>query len=218
MAIAERFMPQGSKGYEFGAMHSPWPNPNGAKIQYVEKYEADKLAVLHSDIDPGKFQKDVIFDDMQSSNKLNTGQDFVIHSHVLEHCWNPIKALATGIGLCKRGGHLLFAVPERSQCFDKMRADTSLDLLMDVFDGKLSEAQARGYMAHDYMWHVNHSRGEKLRNEVKLAMIEVDVHFCCWGVDAFREFLDYCHGRLRNFETVSFEFVHHEMLVVLEVK
>lgn len=57
--------------------------------------------------------------------------DAVISSNCLEHVANPVKALSGWTEVLKPGGYLLLAVPDKTSNFDRFRADTPLQHLLD---------------------------------------------------------------------------------------
>jgi len=60
-------------------------------------------------------------------------QDFVISSHMLEHCANPIKALHEWKRLLKSDGILLLVLPHKDGTFDHNRPATTLSHMLDDF-------------------------------------------------------------------------------------
>ncbi|MFA6456213.1 MAG: methyltransferase domain-containing protein [Bacteroidota bacterium] len=60
----------------------------------------------------------------------NEQYDFVLASHVLEHCANPIKALREWVRVLKNDGLLLLILPHRDGTFDHQRKITPLDHLL----------------------------------------------------------------------------------------
>jgi rhamnosyltransferase len=78
-------------------------------------------------------------------------QDFVISSHVLEHFPNTIKALLEWDRLVRPGGILFMIVPHKERTFDRDRARTPLQHLIEDFlsDNKTSHKNCRG---HDHCW------------------------------------------------------------------
>lgn len=63
----------------------------------------------------------------------NEKYDFLLASHVLEHCANPIKALSEWKRVLKDNGMLLMILPHRDGTFDHNRKITSFEHLLDDF-------------------------------------------------------------------------------------
>lgn len=57
--------------------------------------------------------------------------DFVISSHVLEHFYNPIKALKEWYRVIKKGGYIFMIVPHKERTFDKEKPRTTLKELLE---------------------------------------------------------------------------------------
>lgn len=60
--------------------------------------------------------------------------DFVLSSHVLEHCANPLKALNEWRRVVKLGGTMLLVLPHRDGTFDHRRPVTPLRHLLADFE------------------------------------------------------------------------------------
>jgi SAM-dependent methyltransferase len=65
--------------------------------------------------------------------------DVVLHSHVIEHLANPLRALARWREVLRPGGHLVMVVPHKDGTFDHRRPVTSLAHL----EADLAAARAR---------------------------------------------------------------------------
>lgn len=57
--------------------------------------------------------------------------DFVLTSHVLEHFFDPIKALKEWRRVVKDGGYICLILPDKRKTFDKDRERTTLNELID---------------------------------------------------------------------------------------
>ena len=67
-------------------------------------------------------------------NKIaNESYDFLLASHCLEHCANPVKALHEWMRVVKADGHLLIVLPHHQGTFDHRRAATSLNHMVEDF-------------------------------------------------------------------------------------
>jgi SAM-dependent methyltransferase len=65
--------------------------------------------------------------------------DFLLSSHAIEHCANPLKALAEWSRVLKPGGVLVLIVPHRDAAFDHRRPLTTLGHLVDDFERGVGE-------------------------------------------------------------------------------
>lgn len=69
--------------------------------------------------------------------------DFVLSSHMLEHCANPLKALDQWQRILKTGGALLLVLPHREATFDHKRPVTELQHLAQDFRDGVGEDDLR---------------------------------------------------------------------------
>lgn len=57
--------------------------------------------------------------------------DFVINSHVLEHFYNPIKAINEWLRVIKKGGYIFMIIPHKDRTFDKDRPLTTIEEILE---------------------------------------------------------------------------------------
>jgi SAM-dependent methyltransferase len=65
--------------------------------------------------------------------------DFVASSHMLEHSANPLAVLFEWKRVLKDGGRLLLVLPHRDATFDHRRPVTSLEHLVQDYNGQVEE-------------------------------------------------------------------------------
>jgi SAM-dependent methyltransferase len=65
--------------------------------------------------------------------------DFVLSSHTLEHCANPLKALSEQLRVLKPGGLLVLVLPHMEATFDHRRPLTPLKHLIEDFESGVGE-------------------------------------------------------------------------------
>lgn len=63
--------------------------------------------------------------------------DFVLSSHLLEHCWDVNGTLKEWVRVLKPGGLIFMILPHRDRTFDKDRETTGWDELCCRHDGRL---------------------------------------------------------------------------------
>ena len=73
--------------------------------------------------------------------------DFVISSHVIEHFFDPIKALKEWQRVAKK--YIFIIVPHRDRTFDKDRPLTSKQELIDRYEGKIPYSDSN---EHHSVW------------------------------------------------------------------
>ena len=63
--------------------------------------------------------------------------DYVFTSHVMEHFFDPIKAIKEHLRVVKKGGILLYIIPNVDKIYDKGRSITDANELVARYNGKL---------------------------------------------------------------------------------
>ncbi|KAI1732476.1 methyltransferase domain-containing protein [Ditylenchus destructor] len=58
-------------------------------------------------------------------------QDFVISAHVIEHFYDPIKAIKEWLRVVRPAGFVFIIAPHKERTFDRYRNRTTLDELLD---------------------------------------------------------------------------------------
>ncbi|MFO1472553.1 MAG: methyltransferase domain-containing protein [Turneriella sp.] len=69
----------------------------------------------------------------------DSAYDFLISSHVLEHCANPIKALLEWKRVVCPDGHLILVVPHKEGTFDRKRKTTEFNHLLQDYANSIEE-------------------------------------------------------------------------------
>jgi SAM-dependent methyltransferase len=132
--LAARFV--AGDGLEIGALHRPFPVPEGARVRYVDRVPADTLREDHPEL-AGELVEVGLVDDAQELAGVADGtQDFVIAAHVLEHLEDPLGALEHWLAVLRPGGVLVLVAGDRRRGLDARRAAPTLDhLRADHADG-----------------------------------------------------------------------------------
>lgn len=76
--------------------------------------------------------------------------DFVINSHVLEHFFDPIKAINEWMRVIKPGGYLFMIIPHKERTFDRVRERTTLQELIDRHTGIIEDPNVDN--THHSVW------------------------------------------------------------------
>lgn len=214
------------KGIEIGAFHTPWPLPDGSSVEFVDTRDrAALLKILDAEYDVFPRHKDAVpeTDHICAAETLDligpATQDFVLASHVLEHCFDPLMALRNWLRVLKPGGHILMAVPEAENWLDKNREVTSLDFLKRIYRERDPEAR-RGYKAQqfrEYFIIVEQLSGERLEQEISLAIEDgADVHFNVWSHQTYHPFLQAAEELLPELHHIETFVNGAEFLTVLK--
>ncbi len=142
-AIACSFL--SGQGIEFGAGANPLPIPADCTVRYADVMSYSELLDNRY---PGQSPGDIIepqlsdsLDDMSSIPDESV--DFIAAAHVIEHVQNPIGAVASAWRKLRPSGRLLLVVPDMLRTFDRTRALTPLDHLVEDFvqPDRLRDAQ-----------------------------------------------------------------------------
>ncbi len=76
-------------------------------------------------------------------------QDFVISSHVIEHFFDPIRALKEWLRVIRPGGYIFIVAPHKERTFDRARPRTTLQELIDRHASKISDPKT---YEHHSVW------------------------------------------------------------------
>lgn len=125
--LAHRYL-DGLQGIEIGASaHNPF---NIADCIYVD-YTGDMNTVFKlAEIEHcGEVQKVDVVAPAWDLPFEDESLDYVLSSHLIEHCWDVLGTLDEWLRVLKPGGYIFMIVPHRDRTFDKDRPRTTLDEL-----------------------------------------------------------------------------------------
>lgn len=127
-ALAHQLL-DGLHGLEIGASAQ---NPFGLKTQNVD-FSDDYQTVYKQEelMSTGTYAK---VDIVASGDQLpvpDNSQDFVISSHVIEHFYDPIKAVKEWLRVVKEEGYVYIIAPHKERTFDRLLPRTTLAELID---------------------------------------------------------------------------------------
>lgn len=187
-------------GLEIGALHAPTPLPRGVSVQYVDRLSSAELAAHYPELDSARFVPVDIVDNAETLEHVaDRSQDFVVASHVLEHCEDPLGALSSWLRVLRPGGTVLLAVPNRDRTFDRSRDVTSWEhLVRDHEDGPCGSRSV-----HYLEWAtLVEGKAGAVASDHALALEEgrYSIHFHVWDWNGFRDFLD----RAQHYRRVHF--------------
>jgi SAM-dependent methyltransferase len=208
------------EGIEIGALHSPFPVPRSATVRYVDHLSTDQLRSEYPELGAQRLVDVDLIDDGERLVTLADGsQDFVIASHFLEHCEDPIGALKAHLRVLRPGGTLLLALPDRRHGIDRQRQPTTLQHIITDYEGGPDVSRSQHY--RDWAQLVDRPLGNIASHQVdghaaSLEERRYSIHFHCWTSDEFGEQLRCIIKRYRLPADITLERTnHHEYLVVL---
>jgi GT2 family glycosyltransferase/predicted SAM-dependent methyltransferase len=204
-------------GIEIGALHYPLPVPATASVRYVDRMSVADLRRHYPELaDQPLVEVDIIDDGERLSTVADASQDFVIANHFLEHCQDPIGALATMLRVLTVGGVVYLAVPDKRYTFDCHRPVTPLaHLLRDHADGP---GWSRADHFAEWVRLVNQVRDETAASQQTAQLMAEDysIHFHVWTQGEFLELLAAVKREiLTDFDVELFLKHGHEMIFIL---
>jgi SAM-dependent methyltransferase len=185
--LAARFVI--GEGIEIGALHSPFPGTARGRIRYVDRLSTSELRAEYPELSHEELVDVEVVDDGETLASLDdASQDFVIASHFLEHCEDPIGTLAAHLRVLRPGGVVVLALPDRLRGVDHERQPTALEHLTDDHAHGPVASRARHYS--EWARLVDLPRGNVTPEDVHehAAVLErrrASIHFHCWTAAEF---------------------------------
>jgi SAM-dependent methyltransferase len=208
-------------GIELGALHSPSPVPRSARVEYVDHLGTAELRAEYPELaDQPLVEVDRVDDGERLATVADESQDFVIASHFLEHCEDPVGTVEAHLRVLRPGGVLLLALPDRRHGVDRHRPATTLEHL--VADHEQGPEVSRAGHYREWARLVDIPLGNITADQLEahaaaLEQRSYSIHFHCWTGDEFREQMDTIIERFRLPARVAgHRSNHHEFLVTLE--
>jgi SAM-dependent methyltransferase len=208
------------QGLEIGALHSPFPVPSAATVRYVDRLTTDQLRDEYPELAGQPLvDVDVVDDGERLTSIPGQSQDFVIASHFLEHCEDPIGTLEAHLRALRPGGTLLLALPDRRSGVDSRREATTLEHL--IADHEQGPQRSRAQHYRDWARLVDLPLGNITVDQVEahaaaLQQRHYSIHFHCWTE---AEFADQLAGIIDRYDLPGAitrrRHNHHEFLVTL---
>ncbi len=204
------------RGLEIGALHSPIPVGRGVAVRYVDRLPTEALRREYpewSNVD--MVEVDVVDDGERLETIPDGSQDFLIASHMLEHCENPLGTMRIHLAKLRPGGVLFYVVPDRRGSFDAERPLTSFEHL--VRDDREGPEGSRWEHYLEFSRLANKSPEDQVET-IARRMLEAraNIHFHVWEDSSFREFLERAADHLQTpLRVEHFELNHAEIIAVL---
>jgi ubiquinone/menaquinone biosynthesis C-methylase UbiE len=202
-------------GIELGALHAPFRVPRTACVTYVDRLPADELRQHYPELSAQPFVAVDVVDDAETLEVIaSSSQNFVIASHVLEHCEDPIGALCNWLRVLKPGGAVMLAVPDKRYTFDTRRPITPLAHV--IRDHVLGPSASRATHYEEWVQVVEGRSDPSLSERAQeLAASGYRIHFHVWDFDALAELLDHCASRVETAHVACLSRNRSENLAVL---
>jgi predicted SAM-dependent methyltransferase len=214
-AIAARFL-HGS-GIEIGALHRPLRVPASVRVRYVDRLTEPELRAHYPELAAQPLvQVDVVDDGERLASFSDATLDFVIASHFLEHCQDPVRALFNMLRVLRPLGVLYLAVPDKRFTFDAGRPVTTIEHVFRDF----SDGPDWSRRAHFYEWtrlvdKIDEAEAE--RHTADLMARNYSIHCHVWTQKELLELLVAVQNRLSlDFDIALLTRNGHENIAVLE--
>ena len=208
------------EGIEVGALHSAFPVPKTAKVHYVDHLSTEQLRAEYPELaDQPLVKVDLVDDGETLATVPDQSQDFVIASHFLEHCEDPVGTLQAHLRVLRPGGTLLVALPDRRHSVDRRRPATTLEHIVVDYEQGPETSRADHY--REWARLVDLPLGNITADQVDaqaaaLQQRHYRIHFHCWTEKEFRQQLGTIIERFGlHARIVSHRRNHHEFLVTL---
>ena len=180
-------------GIDVGALHEPAPLTTARRVRYVDAMTREEAIKRFPEIDEARLvTPDFICNlDRDPLPFPNDSLDFVVFSHVIEHVSNPVRVIGDIFRVLRAGGRTLIAAPDKRFTFDRTRAVTPVQMLLEDFLEHRMDVPDERYL--DFLRgagaHVFDEPPERLPGHLARAR-ERREHCSVWDSAAFREFLD----------------------------
>ncbi len=156
---------------------------------------------------------DIIDDGEKLSSFADESIDFIIASHFLEHCQDPIGTLENFNRVLRQEGHVLLAIPDKRYTFDKERPTTTLNHLCT--DHKEGPEVSREAHFEEWSRYVGQKKGDELQADINhCTELGYSIHFHVWTEKELKELIMHISSYL-PLTCIEFQLVGEEILVVL---
>ena len=210
--LAAKFL--SGNGIEIGPLVRPTKLPPGTAVKYVDRLSVEQMKVHYPEIDGKQLTPiDIIDDGEKLVSFADESLDFIVASHFLEHCQDPLTALENFCRVVVFGGYVLLAIPDKRFTFDKDRPITPLShLLLDQKEGPEKSRQA-----HFAEWsrYVGKKEGAELQADIKhCTSLDYSIHFHVWTIKEIVELIEHVISYL-PLHAELIEASGEEVLIVL---
>jgi SAM-dependent methyltransferase len=124
-------------------------------------------------------------------------QDFVVASHFLEHCQDPVATLQTFMRVLQPDGILYLIIPDKRYTFDKDRPSTTREHIVRDFEEGPSWSREKHY--REYARLVEHAAPGEAEDHRAQYLMDSDysVHFHVWTKPEFLELVAFVNGKYK---------------------
>lgn len=183
-------------GIEIGALHTPLQLSATATVRYLDRMDVDQLRQQYPELEAYQLVPVDIVDDGETLGTLpDAGEDFVIASHFLEHCQNPILAIENMLRVIKPGGILFLVAPDKRHTFDKDRPVTPYTHLIHDYTRGPEWSRRAHYEEWVRLIGQVSDEQEIVKQAEELMAVNYSIHFHVWTPVEIHELFLYLQKR-----------------------
>ena len=149
-AAAHHFL-DGLNGIEIGgAAHNPFNIPGCRNVDF-----SDDMSTVFKEEERRQAGLALAVDVVANGDNLpfsDESLEYVLHSHVFEHFWDPIAAIEEWLRVLVPGGIVFMIVPHKERTFDHAKSRTTLAELIGRHDGRLTMPPGADPTGHHSIW------------------------------------------------------------------
>jgi SAM-dependent methyltransferase len=204
------------RGVEIGALHHPFPMPEYANIRYIDRMSVEELRIQYPELKNEALVPVDIIEDGESLQSLPDGcEDFLVASQFLEHCQNPIRAIVNMLRVVKHNGYVILTIPDKRVTFDKERAITTNEHLMDECLHGAEKNRKEHF--REFARAVGGNQEDQKVEEYANILMErnYSIHYHVWDPDSFIKFLLFFKENFKLPVEIFATFLNKEELIVV---
>jgi ubiquinone/menaquinone biosynthesis C-methylase UbiE len=151
--------------------------------------------------------------------------EYVFNSHVIEHFFDPIKAIQEWYRVLKKGGYLFMIIPHKERTFDKKRDLTSIEELINRHEHKLTfNDYAHRSPAEKIKFETNEDKDHHLlieNNTVpagweRFSRYDFMHHWSVWNTANFLALCEKMNWKVVEYEDIDIDETANEFAIVLQ--
>lgn len=211
-------------GLEIAGLHNPWPLNPGSRAIQMDLFTTDELYAQYPEHKNQELVKVQVLDNGNFCTSIpSNSMDFVVSSHVLEHCEDTITAIYNWLRVVKPFCFVAMAVPHKDNPIDHAREVTTQDHFWEEHESTCEEVNGvwtalnRRNHYHEYFTIVDKLSGPALFDRMDSALIsQPHIHWHTFTEESLSVLLTKMEDTAGHFKIREYERVGHEMLVVLQ--
>lgn len=202
-------------GIEIGALNNQMRvNPKTCYVKYIDNKNCEELHKTYKHIGIEELVPVDILDDGETLESINScSLDFIIASHFLEHCRNPIKTIKMHLAKIKEDGILFYVVPDKRFTFDKKRKLTDWEHIYSDYQKLPDQFQ------HYYEFASLSFDEEDKIMQLAQTLIETSysIHFHIWDSNTLLDFFIKVRELFnQSFDIMFYNFFYDEIICILK--